>query len=1151
MAGPAGQLITDETLPAALVDAPRVTTLGWHAAAASDLAAVTDGRGATPLQIAYDGAGRVNFLTINGNVETIEYLPLGLPAALAPLDPGNRVVRVIDREGNIADFEIHGLAGGPLGGKGIAGLRRLVQWTERGKGNPPLRTSEPDYYETRILHDCDCLKEAVATDPFANTTPGLAFDANQIPTNYPRAIYTHNAFRQVLQLVATDGTESITIRNTYQPNAFGDSNEYSRVTTITDPREFDSNPIYAGADIVHRYEYDARGNTISHRSPQATLGQAAPQLIVESWDYNQFGQQVSHTDPNGNITRTEYHSGSSVGGDVNTPGTFGGYPSAVVSGAPGSADSAPALRVSFRVNAFGMPTEITDGRGFVSHRTFNDLKELVGVAQPPVTLGNGMIVQYESRSLFDAAGNPVLRRRNNIDADGTLAPDPWIDRSASFDAIGNVLAQRVEVDGNPANDLVSEMAYDRNDRLIVVQLPKGNRKFHVYDERNLPFRTFYGIEAGPGVTASYPPSKLATTLGGAGFVGLTTYSYDSRANQVQIVDGRGNSFDAHYDFLSRLVATSDQNGNGTIIEYDDASNGLTIRAGEVDKATGIPVTIEAVSYRRYDEVGRLYQTVHDIDLGTDESAALDPDDGANSSFRRQFDAAGRIIGTTDANGNTTSARFDGANRLVRRRDALGNLADLEYDQNSNLVRVSELETAGPGATGADESYVTTVVWDELNRARETHELGLNGNSFDHVAVRHYDSRNNLRVVVDPEGTATVHTYDALNRNLVRQVFDSDPLAGGATELERTAVRYDANSNVVARIAIGDLANPGATQQVTRTAFDELDRAIREIKPDSDDPVDGSNHGPDGIFDRQEVIYDENSNAVRFVDQRGVVSNRQFDPGNRMTALQLALPGGIPGETRRTFQYDHVNRPVVARNDYAEITTEYDSLSRTVAETQAIRLDGQGFLAGYQFPIRVEHGYDKQSNLVECAVLDGPATDLHVQCGRDALHRTDSISAAYFGSGMHSIAAYSFFGRGRVQTCRLGNGVVHARSYDTKRRVSVCEWKDPGNNLLAGFEYGYDRMNNALFESVLHDGGRFDHYQYDRRYQLTGVEYRSASPAPPAVPANQFLFDSNYSRVAAVFSGPMGGPPTSDQYQKNLANEFTGILRNGNPANGPV
>src|SRR6185369_7795378 len=132
----------------------------------------------------------------------------------------------------------------------------------------------------------------------------------------------------------------------------------------------------------------------------------------------------------------------------------------------------------------------------------------------------------------DAAGHPILVRRGNVDLDGTTLPNAFVDRSATFDAAGNRLSSRVEIDGDDAHDLVTRYAYDGNDQLAVVQQPEGNRTFQLYDERRSPFKVFYGVARSRSgdPTEGYPADRHADTLGGAtagstAFVGLTVHTY--------------------------------------------------------------------------------------------------------------------------------------------------------------------------------------------------------------------------------------------------------------------------------------------------------------------------------------------------------------------------------------------------------------------------------------------------------------------------------------------------------------------------------------------------------------------------------------------------------------------------------------------------
>ncbi|GJL76748.1 RHS repeat-associated core domain-containing protein [Nitrosomonas sp.] len=1193
----AGQEIAEKDLPGILVMKPRVWTFGYaNDVHPGHITSIMDPRGATPESFNYDEMGRVITVNINGKGVSYQYQPVTDPAPLEKLETSNVITRVIDREGNIADYEIHGPAGGPIIDRGAFGLRRTVTFTETGKNNAPLRDDEPDYWEQRWLHDCDCLTPLVVVQPFSSKdSAGLDFDENGIPGNWPRDVYTFNRNRQVISHTYTDGTEAITTQSTYQTFSFGQNGQFSRLLSQTDPRAFDDNAIYSGLNFESTYQYDDRGNRIAHSAPIVARGIDTPQIISETWTYNSAGQVLNHTDPNGNITTYVYYAGSSTGGDINSKGESGGYLKSTTRGADGSADPATNLTNTYKVNSLGLITQKIDPKGFVYDTAYNDLQEVVVETDPPVTLRNGQQVRYQTLLIYDGAGNQVLRRRSNIDLDGSVPANDFIDTAMSFDAVNNLLSERVEVDENDANDLVTRYDYDGNDDLSVTQKPEGNRTFNIYDERRLLFKTFYGVAPGlqllpispvlipgsikpvsdisklsvtgplqpfplidkrrisldvfmkkqinPFISFGYPLDKRAESLVRTAFVGLSINDYDARLNRVRMRDGRGNFDDHFFDFYNREIAYADANGNGWLREFDDASNVLTESRGAVSKTTGQITELLARSYSRYDEIGRQYQQVNDIDLSTDESRLLNPGDDKNSSYLTAFDAGSRVTMQFDANGNPSSMDYDAANRTLTITDALGNQQRNSYDANSNVVGITEIEVPGPGAAGVQERYVTTSIYDALNRRTEQHIRGLNGNSIDHAWFFAYDSRHNQRLVQDAENNYSLTGFDDQNRQIVMQRFDGDPLTGKPNVLLHYEWVYDKNSNTTEERALSDVNDANSTQ-VTRHAFDNLDRAIRTVYPDSDDPVDGSGDGPDGIFDRIEMRYDENSNLVQMTDQRGVVFKTSFDPGNRQTEQNITLPDDVPGTTRQVFSYDALNRTTTAGNNYASVDQQFDAFSRLTTETQRIRLDGSGFSNGWEQPVQVTHRYDKQSNRIACQVLEGNNTDLNIATGFDALNRTSSIAAGYFNIASHIIANYAYAGPGRVQQKTLGNGAALNCTYDAKRRLKTHQWNGPGR-MLVGFEYDYDRMDNARFERFTHDMGLCDHFEYNNRYEVTGVSYRVPGPVPPAAPVNLFDFDDVFNRRQAGFGGPFDRTAiTNDSYAINKANEYTQLTRNG-------
>ncbi|MCL4177685.1 MAG: hypothetical protein KJ072_08035 [Verrucomicrobia bacterium] len=1157
-----GELITETEIPERTIHAARLTQIFYDDPIRPSFPTrIVDGRGAEIRRADFDELGRVATLYLNGHPLSFNYAPAAGPTPLPALETGNVVTRVTDREGNLTDHEIHG-----PGRLGAYGQRREVSWTASGRGNPALRPNEPLFYERRWFHDCNCLVPGVITEAWASTDlPQLDFQPNGIPRNWPRRERQFNEYRQILNETVTDGTDQLRREYTYQPGAFGDGGEFSLRLSETGPRAFSGSPLDAGLSFVTAHQYDAAGNRIRTVHPTITRGVQEPQPVTESWTYNGRGQPLSHTDPNGNVIRWEFHAGPATGGDINTRGSFPGYPAAEIRGATGSADGELNLTTRYRVNALGQPTQIEDPLGRVLDIYYNVLGDPAETRQPEVTLPNGTTVRYRSFTHYDAAGFAVAMQQENLDLHGIPAPNRWITITHAHDAAGNLLAERRELSNDPAADLITRWAYNRNDQPIVLRLPEGNRSFTTFDERKLPFQTFTGVSPANDLLEGYPDDPAATSLPGHTFVSRTRQDYDARGNPNVSADGRGNLRRQSHDFLNRLVAARDANGHGSRREYDAASNRITEAAGRFDELGTLLVEVLKRDYARHDELDRPFRIVADGDLTTAESDLVDPSSAENPSWFTERDAGGRRVGQQDANGQLTTYGYDAANRQTDSRDPLGNTTSTIFDPAGNPLSWEETELPGPGATGDPETHVTTAEYDELNRRVALHQRGLNGNSLDQVTRFAFDARGNVGLVTDPEGRYVLSLYDDQNRLIRTRQFDGDPVLPATAELRRTEHGYDRNGNKTADVALADLADAHSAQ-VTRYAYDYADRQVRVVYPDSDDPIDGSSNGADGLFDRVEIQLDPNANPVVVTDQRGVVFSNTFDPANRLVRQDLNLVGttAAPGSANRVqFAYDPLNRPTHAANNFTLVERAYDDLSRLRSETQSIRLDGSGELSfvqigdvltingNYEEPVELRHAYDAQANPIGCEILAGATTDLAVSRGFDALNRARQISGAYFNRPSQPIAGYAYFGPGRLQTKTLGNGAVLRLTYDVKRRPATHVWRSDtnGGNLLVGFEYtdpqgsGYTATDNVLYERFLHDNSAFDHFTYNTRDELTGVAYRSPSSAPPP-PDNLFAYDANYNRTSATFGDPFNAAAQTvdSSYAISPANEYTQITR---------
>src|SRR5690606_35557609 len=260
-----------------------------------------------------------------------------------------------------------------------------------------------------------------------------------------------------------------------------------------------------------------------------------------------------------------------------------------------------------------------------------------------------------------------------------------------------------------------------------------------------------------------------------------------------------------------------------------------------------------------------------------------------------------------------------------------------YDPNSNPVAVASVEVSEGGLVGT-ETFVTRYVYDQLDRlVRATDNAGQ-------TSYFSYDSRDNLVVRADPEGTPTsdplgifpgpinqpgntcTYVYDGLDR-LIRQVCDLRVGGTGAGALDTSnptnpdgqvtlGFAFDGNSRLVART--DDNGN------TTSWSYDALDRALRETNAD-------------GTF--YEFTYDKDDNVRRVKDPAGSIVTKTYDALNRLLQVDVLRAAGVAGTTQETFAYDGLSRLTQATDDNgAPAATQtvayvYDSLGRVLEEQQ--------------------------------------------------------------------------------------------------------------------------------------------------------------------------------------------------------------------------
>lgn len=121
-----------------------------------------------------------------------------------------------------------------------------------------------------------------------------------------------------------------------------------------------------------------------------------------------------------------------------------------------------------------------------------------------------------------------------------------------------------------------------------------------------------------------------------------------------------------------------------------------------------------------------------------------------------YDRNGNLLSVTDPLGNATSYAYDGFDRRIRVTDPLGNITTYAYDKAGNAI---ETRTYAPGQALVSH---TLAAYDGAGRVVKTTRKGV-GPLSDSVSTVRYAPDGNVVETVDPMGSATTYSYDALGR----------------------------------------------------------------------------------------------------------------------------------------------------------------------------------------------------------------------------------------------------------------------------------------------------------------------------------------------------------------------------------------------------
>ncbi len=611
----------------------------------------------------------------------------------------------------------------------------------------------------------------------------------------------------------------------------------------------------------------------------------------------------------------------------------------------------------------GNVTSTTNAHGYTTTRTYDANNNELTVTNP---LGHTTSYTYDGNNNRTSVTDPLGNKSTfTYDAYGNqlTSTDPLGHKTTNtYDGSGNLLTTtnalgqtttNVYTDGNLTatydvnGDLVSSFGYD------------GSGNMTSSTDRNNVTRNFSYDPNGKQTGSTFTWTDQNGTLGTKT---LTTQTIYNAADQVvKTIDPEGNESTTVYNEIEKPVQSTDKLGNTTTTVYDDRGNvietqyadGTVSRTvydimgrGYLTQDRHVPGATANGSRSIYDAVGRVIRSerLEDVKVTVSgNSITLDSVGAVISSTSSTFDAAGRVLVSTDAEGNQTKYEYDAAGRSLATTDALGNRTTYEYDAAGRQTKVTdalgretrfEYDAMGRRVkTIFADNTSASVVYNTLGqKIRETDQSGIstefeydamgrlakvikpevtdaNGTKVKPAWSYSYNIYGNLAKITDPKGRETTFTYDQYGRQLTRNLPMGQSESQEFNTLGQTVKKTDFKGQVtefiydsLGRVETKNLYAAGSSSagETVQVVYDDLGRQkeITEVRGTTT------------------FTYDIEGQVTQVVKPEGTI-NYKYDPvtGRKMETSTA--------HSKQSYTYDELGRlktVTVNKRDGADLAT---------------------------------------------------------------------------------------------------------------------------------------------------------------------------------------------------------------------------------------
>ena len=400
---------------------------------------------------------------------------------------------------------------------------------------------------------------------------------------------------------------------------------------------------------ITRFDYDQ-----GRRLIQQTVAHGTPIAATTLYTYDDQGRRLTSTDPAGHTTTQTYDKLGRLTSRTDALGQSTRYEYDVKRGSTGC----------ISCSASGLPTRIISPSGRVTERRYNAERNLI-----EETLAAGSAQAATTRHLYDRNGNllqttdPLGRttvheynainlRLKTLHADGSS-------RSYAYNAGGQLIAETNELGHTRRRD------YDAFGNLIALTNPEGHTTRILYQ----------GPKEQPSAMAAL--HRPSATLSPSGET--TALTYDLLGRRIAVTKAAGSNLSATtthtFDAVGNEIQSTSPTGQITRHEYDARHRRI----------------------RTHDALNRTWSFAYDSDSGPSGPApCCGAEPGANtratqitypdgSKETRTTNAAGQLIATTDAKGDTVKYGYDPDGRMSSLTDAKGSVTTWRYDARGKLI----------------------------------------------------------------------------------------------------------------------------------------------------------------------------------------------------------------------------------------------------------------------------------------------------------------------------------------------------------------------------------------------------------------------------------------------------------------------------------